>query len=64
MLLADKPTDTLDSKTNEAILAQFKELNVKRNTIFQISHDVKAAQAGKHNVYIKDGVLSDTETID
>ncbi|WP_182425564.1 ABC transporter ATP-binding protein [Dielma fastidiosa] len=62
LLLADEPTGALDSKTSEDILALFKELNAKRNTIIQISHDVKVAQAGKRIVYIKDGVLSDTES--
>lgn len=61
LLLADEPTGALDSKTSEDILALFKELNAKGNTIIQISHDVKVAQAGKRIVYIKDGVLSDTE---
>lgn len=62
LLLADEPTGALDSKTSEDILALFKELNAKGNTIIQISHDVKVAQAGKRIVYIKDGVLSDTES--
>ena len=62
LLLADEPTCALDSKTSEDILALFKELNAKGNTIIQISHDVKVAQAGKRIVYIKDGVLSNTES--
>ena len=62
LLLADEPTGALDSKTSEDILALFKELNAKGNTIIQISHDVKVAQAGKRIVYIKDGVLSNTES--
>ncbi|GAA6425553.1 ABC transporter ATP-binding protein [Dielma fastidiosa] len=62
LLLADEPTGALDSKTSEDILTLFKELNAKGNTIIQISHDVKVAQAGKRIVYIKDGVLSDTES--
>ena len=62
LLLADEPTGALDSKTSEDILALFKELNAKGNTIIQISHDVKVAQAGKRIVYIKDGVLSNTDS--
>ena len=62
LLLADEPTGALDSKTSEDILALFKELNAKGNTIIQISHDVKVAQAGKRIVYFKDGVLSNTES--
>lgn len=62
LLLAEEPTGALDSKTSEDILALFKELNAKGNTIIQISHDVKVAQAGKRIVYIKDGVLSNTES--
>ncbi|SDK15085.1 ABC transporter ATP-binding protein [Natronincola ferrireducens] len=57
ILLADEPTGALDSKTGKDILALFKELNNKGNTIIQITHDSNVAKVGNRILTLKDGVL-------
>lgn len=59
ILLADEPTGALDSKTGQDILALFKELNNKGNTIIQITHDTNVAKVGGRILTLKDGVLGE-----
>ena len=57
LLLADEPTGALDSATGKEVLALFKELNEKGNTIVMITHDLNVAKSAKRIVHIVDGEL-------
>jgi len=58
LLLADKPTGSLDSATGKEILSLFQELNEAGNTIVMISHDKQVAEQSRRIVSISDGNLS------
>ncbi len=59
ILLADEPTGALDSKSGQAIMELFKQLNDDGVTIVMITHDVNVAQHAKRLVHIIDGELSE-----
>ncbi len=59
ILLADEPTGSVDTKTSNAILNIFKELNRSENvTIVIVTHDVKLAKHIDRVVAIRDGRTS------
>lgn len=61
IILADEPTGNLDSKTSYDIMALFKELNEKGNTIIMVTHEEDIASYAKRIVRLRDGVIeSDT----
>jgi len=55
ILLADEPTGNLDSKTGEAVLRMFQELNNAGHTIILITHDPNIARHATRSVRILDG---------
>lgn len=57
LLLADEPTGALDSNTGKEILALFKELNKKGNTIVMITHDKSVAEVTDKILRLNDGRL-------
>jgi putative ABC transport system ATP-binding protein len=57
ILLADEPTGNLDSKTSHEIMALFKELNEKGNTIIMVTHEEDIAAFAKRIVRLRDGVI-------
>lgn len=57
MLLADEPTGALDSKSTENLLDIFDTLNKNGQTIFMVTHSVKAACRAGRLLVIKDGRL-------
>lgn len=57
VLMADEPTGNLDSKTGNAILETFDQLNVGGMTILMVTHDNSVADRCKRVVRLKDGVL-------
>jgi len=58
VLMADEPTGNLDSKTGNAILDLFGQLNVERNmTILMVTHDDNVAARCKRMIRLKDGAL-------
>ena len=57
IILADEPTGNLDSKSGAEILAIFKDLHKKGNTIILVTHDLEIAKMAKKIVRVKDGRL-------
>ncbi len=57
ILLADEPTGALDSKATENLLDIFDILNKDGQTIFMVTHSVKAACRAGKLMFIKDGRL-------
>lgn len=55
LLLADEPTGALDSKTTDELLRLFGEINQTGQTIFMVTHSVKAASHANRVLFIKDG---------
>lgn len=57
MLLADEPTGALDSKATDELLRLFGEINKTGQTIFIVTHSVKAASHASRVLFIKDGEI-------
>ncbi|MDP2933327.1 MAG: ABC transporter ATP-binding protein [bacterium] len=61
LILADEPTGNLDSKTGEAVLETFQNLNQQGKTIILITHERYIAERAKRIISIKDGkIIEDT----
>jgi putative ABC transport system ATP-binding protein len=61
IILADEPTGNLDSKTSFDIMALFKDLNEKGNTIIMVTHEEDIAAFAKRIVRLRDGVIESDE---
>lgn len=55
IILADEPTGALDSKSTDALLTLFEEINRDGQTILVVTHSVKAASHANRVLFIKDG---------
>jgi putative ABC transport system ATP-binding protein len=55
LLLADEPTGALDSKTSEAIMQVFEELNRQGITIVLVTHDADVARHARRRILFRDG---------
>lgn len=55
LILADEPTDALDSKAADSLLKLFKEINDDGQTVLMVTHSTKAASNAKRVLFIKDG---------
>lgn len=55
IILADEPTGALDSRTTDSLLRLFGEINADGQTIFMVTHSVKAASHAGRVLFIKDG---------
>lgn len=61
IILADEPTGNLDTKTSYDIMALFKELNEKGNTIIMVTHEEDIASYARRIIRLRDGIIeSDT----
>jgi putative ABC transport system ATP-binding protein len=57
IILADEPTGNLDSKTSYDIMALFKNLNEKGNTIIMVTHEEDIAAYARRIIRLRDGVI-------
>lgn len=55
LILADEPTGALDSKSSDALLKVFAELNWAGQTILMVTHSARAASHSGRILFIKDG---------
>lgn len=59
ILFADEPTGNLDSKSSNAVMKCFEQINKDSNvTILMVTHDVFAASFCKKVIFIKDGKIN------
>ena len=57
ILLADKPTSNLDSKTSFEIMGLFHELHSKGNTIIVVTHEEDIAKHTSRILRLRDGMI-------
>ena len=63
LLLADEPTGNLDSHSTNEILGLFAELNEAGRTIVIITHELEVAEHANRRVFIRDGLLTTTDSV-
>jgi len=63
VILADEPTGNLDSKTGVEIMRLLKTLNGEGRTIIVVTHDVNVAQYANRICHMRDGVLTEGESL-
>lgn len=59
LLLCDEPTGNLDSKSADALLDLFENLNQQGLTLVIVTHDENVARRASRRVHIMDGKLSE-----
>jgi len=57
IILADEPTGNLDSKTSYEIMALFRELNERGNTIIMVTHEEDIAAFASRIIRLRDGII-------
>ena len=63
LLLADEPTGALDSTSGKQLMELFDQLNERGVTIVMITHDSEIASRAKKVYLIRDGRLSQSESV-
>lgn len=58
MILADKPTGALDSRTVAEMMELFQELNAQGPTIFMVTHNKENAKLVHRVLQIRNGRLA------
>lgn len=57
IILADEPTGALDSKSADDVMKLFTDINREGQTIFMVTHSIRAASSAKRVLFIKDGEI-------
>ncbi len=57
ILFADEPTGALNSSAGEMVLDYFSELSSQGQSIFMVTHELRAACRGDRVLFMKDGCL-------
>ena len=63
ILLADEPTGNLDSATGTEIMALFKELHRRGNTIIVVTHELDIALNTDRVIHMRDGKVEKDEKV-
>lgn len=63
LILADEPTGALDTRTGIEIMALFQQLNARGMTIVLVTHDPDVAQHATRILRMRDGKVSEDETV-
>ena len=61
IILADEPTGNLDSRTGDEILALFRDLSSKGNTLIVVTHEEEVARHARRIIRIRDGLIASDE---
>lgn len=57
LILADEPTGALDSRSTDALLRVFEDINRAGQTVVMVTHSTKAASHAGRVLFIKDGTV-------
>lgn len=57
LVLADEPTGALDSKAADELLDLFERINENGQTVFMVTHSVRAASRANRIMFIRDGEI-------
>ena len=63
ILLADEPTGNLDSQTGEEIMALFRRLHERNNTIILVTHERDIAANAHRVIHLRDGKVESDERL-
>lgn len=57
IVLADEPTGALDSRSADALLEVFRDINSGGQTVLMVTHSVKAASTAGRVLFLRDGEI-------
>jgi len=59
LLFADEPTGALNKSNSQEVMGLLSQLNAQGQSIFMVTHDVRAALRGNRLLYLEDGRILD-----
>ena len=63
VLFADEPTGALNRRNTTEVLDLLTRLNAEGQSVFMVTHDIRAAVRGSRIIYIEDGKISGELTL-
>lgn len=64
VLFADEPTGALNASATEEVMNILNTINQQGTTIVLVTHDARVAARGDRIIYLRDGVIGSTLTLD